>query len=78
MNGTIIRTILTMQSMSKNARLAVHNGVLEPTLMYGSECWVQQKRHESRVNTVEMRSLCGVTFRWWIEERGYTRTLQKR
>ena len=25
--------------------------------MYGSECWVWQKKHESRLNAVEMRSL---------------------
>ena len=32
--------------MSEKARLAVHNGVLVPTLMYGSECWVWQTRLE--------------------------------
>ena len=44
--------------------MAVHNGVLLPTLMYGSECWVWLAKHESRINAVEMRSLrstCGVT-----------------
>jgi hypothetical protein len=27
------------------------------TLMYGSESWVWQKKHRSRVNAVEMRAL---------------------
>ena len=26
-----------------------HNGVLVPTFMYGSECWVRQAKHESRI-----------------------------
>jgi hypothetical protein len=43
--------------VSKQAQLAVHNGVLLPTLMYGSESWVWQKKHTSRVNAVEMRAL---------------------
>jgi hypothetical protein len=33
------------------------NGVLLPTLMYGSEGWVWQKKHTSRVNAVEMQAL---------------------
>ena len=55
---------MTNKTMSKNARIALHNGVLLPTLMYGSECWVWQAKHESRINAVEIRSLqniCGIT-----------------
>jgi hypothetical protein len=51
------------QKISQKARVAVHRGVLVPTLMYVSESWVCQKRHQSRVNAVEMRalrSMCGV------------------
>jgi hypothetical protein len=43
--------------VSKKAQLAVHNGVLLPTLMYGSENWVWQKKHTSRINAVEIRAL---------------------
>jgi hypothetical protein len=43
--------------VSKRAQTAVHNGVLLPTLMYGSESWVWQKKHTSSVNAVEMRAL---------------------
>ena len=56
--------LLESQSITRKARLAVHNAVLVPTLLYGSEAWVCQKKHESKVNAVEMRSLrklCGVT-----------------
>ena len=62
-NGTLI-SFVASQNVSQKARLAVHNGVLVPTLMYGSESWVWQKKHESKINAVEMRSLrsmCGVT-----------------
>jgi hypothetical protein len=49
---------MSSRVVSKKAQLAVHNGVLLPTLMYGSESWVWQKKHISRVNAVrEMRSL---------------------
>lgn len=62
-NGAM-HTFMKSHNVSKKARLAVHDGVLAPTLMYGSECWVWQKRNESRINAVEMRSLrsmCGLT-----------------
>lgn len=34
--------------------MAVHNAILGSTLSYGRECWVRQKKHENRVNAVEM------------------------
>ncbi|KAG7312683.1 hypothetical protein JYU34_001045 [Plutella xylostella] len=61
-NGAL-HSFMGSQSVSQKARLAVHGGVLVPTLMYGSESWVWQKKNESRVNAVEMRSLrsmCGL------------------
>jgi hypothetical protein len=42
--------------VSKKAQLAVHNGVLLQTLTYGTESWVWQKKHTSKVNAVEMRA----------------------
>ncbi|XP_063537021.1 uncharacterized protein LOC134746536 [Cydia strobilella] len=61
-NGAL-NAFMSSQKVSQKARLAVHRGVLVPTLMYGSESWVWQKRHQSQVNAVEMRALksvCGV------------------
>ncbi|KAM3959351.1 LOW QUALITY PROTEIN: uncharacterized protein ACR2FA_006652 [Aphomia sociella] len=55
-NGAV-HYFLCSQNVFKKARLAVHNSVLIPTLMYGSESWVWQKRHESRINAVEIHSL---------------------
>ncbi|GBP33077.1 Zinc finger and BTB domain-containing protein 47 [Eumeta japonica] len=51
-----------------------HNGVLIPTLMYGSESWVWQKERENRFNAVEMRSLhsmCGVSGKGRCRERSF-------
>ena len=55
---------LGSKCLSQKAQLPIHNAVLISTLMYGSESWVWQREHESRINAVEMRSLrkiCGVT-----------------
>jgi hypothetical protein len=64
-NGAL-HAFMGSQKVSQRARLAVQRGVLVPTLMYGSESWVWQKRHQSQVNAVEMRalrSMCGVRLR---------------
>ena len=55
-NGAL-RAFMSSEKVSKKARLAVHRGVLVPTLMYGSESWVWQAKHKSRINAVEMRAL---------------------
>ena len=52
--------------LSKKAKLAIRRAVLLPTLLYGSETWVCQAKHVSRVNAVDMsllRGVCGKT-RW--------------
>ena len=61
-NGALY-AFMNSQKVSQKARLAVHRGVLVPTLMYGSESWVWQKKHKSKINAVEMRalrSMCGL------------------
>ena len=52
-----LHSFMSSRKVSQRARLAVHRGVLVSTLMYGSESWVWQKKHESRINAVEMRAL---------------------
>ena len=47
-------------NLSVATKLAVFKGVLVPTLMYGSECWIWMKKHKSRLTAVEMRFLRGV------------------
>jgi hypothetical protein len=61
MNGALKRVVKNRR-ISKRARVAIHEGVLIPTIMYGSESWVLQKKDTSKLNAVEMRSLrniCG-------------------
>ncbi|GBP12987.1 hypothetical protein EVAR_79323_1 [Eumeta japonica] len=48
---------MNSKSVSRQERLATHNGVLNPTLMCGSESWVWQKKNERSIEVVEMRSL---------------------
>ncbi|GBP84313.1 hypothetical protein EVAR_66301_1 [Eumeta japonica] len=38
-NGTLL-AIMNSKGVSRQARLPLHNGILIPTLMYGSENWV--------------------------------------
>ena len=55
-NGALA-ALMRRRNVSTAARLAVHNAVLVPTLLYGSETWVLQKNNERKRNAVEMRSL---------------------
>ncbi|GBP72753.1 hypothetical protein EVAR_75372_1 [Eumeta japonica] len=62
-NGALL-AIMKSESVSGQARLTIHNRILIPMLMYGSESCVRQKKNESRINAVEMRSvrsMCGVS-----------------
>ncbi|GBP33317.1 hypothetical protein EVAR_30905_1 [Eumeta japonica] len=58
-NGALL-AIMNSKSDSREARLAVHNGVLNPIYMYGSESWMWQKKHESGINAVAMPPLRSV------------------
>ncbi|GBP52846.1 Acetylcholine receptor subunit alpha-like [Eumeta japonica] len=40
-NGALL-AIMNSKSVSRPARLAIHNGVLIPMLIYGSENWVKE------------------------------------
>ncbi|GBP45683.1 hypothetical protein EVAR_35951_1 [Eumeta japonica] len=60
LNGALI-AFMNSKSVSKRARLAVHNRVIIPSL---SESRVWQKKNESGINAVEirwLRSMCGNT-----------------
>ena len=60
-NGALA-ALIRRRYVSTAARLAVHNTVLVPTLVYGSETWVLQKKNEKKMNAVEMLALhkiCG-------------------
>ncbi|GBP52397.1 hypothetical protein EVAR_4680_1 [Eumeta japonica] len=62
-NGALF-AILNSKIVSRQARLTIYSGVLIPTLMYGGESWVWQKKNASRINAMEIRSLrsiCGAS-----------------
>ena len=44
-NGALA-ALMRRRNVITAARLAVHNAVLVPTLLYGSETWVLQKKNE--------------------------------
>ena len=50
---------MSRRNVSTAARLAVHNAVLVPTLLYGSKTWVLQK-NARKMNPMEMGSLCRI------------------
>ena len=59
-----LAALMRRRNVSTAARLAVHNAVLVPTLLYDSETWVLQKKNKRKMNAVEMRSIrriCGVS-----------------
>ena len=61
-----LRPIMKSRSVSIPAKKLMHQAILLPTLMYGSESWTWLKKDECGINAVEMRSLrrmCGRTLR---------------
>ena len=51
-----LAALMRRRNVSSAARFAVYNTVLVPTLLYGSETWVLQKKNDRKMNA-EMRSL---------------------
>ncbi|MFA0954709.1 RNA-directed DNA polymerase, partial [Klebsiella pneumoniae] len=73
--------------LSTQAKLAVYNSVLVPTVLYGSESWVCLAEHTSKVNAVGMsflRYVCGKTRmdkvrnEWVMSQCGVKETLCER
>ena len=52
-NGALA-ALMKRRNVTTAARLAVHNAVLVPTLLYSSESWVLQKKNERKMNAVEI------------------------
>ena len=45
------------ESEQEDKAKSIHNAMVIPTLMYGSELWVLNKRQESAIQTTEKRVL---------------------
>ena len=48
-NGALA-VLMRRRNVSTTVRLAVHNAVLVPTLLYSSEMWVLHKKNERKMN----------------------------
>ena len=51
------------RNISREAKVGMFEGIVEPSLMYGSEVWVLNKSERKKIEAVEMnclRSICGV------------------
>ena len=55
-NGALA-ALMRRRNVSTAARLAVHNTLLVPTLLYGSETWKLQKKNKIKINGTETLSL---------------------
>ena len=56
----VMNGIARNKGLSRKACLAIYHGILVPTFMYGSETWIQQRKHKSRITAVEMQYLRAV------------------
>ena len=48
-----LAALMRRRNVSTAVRLAVHNAVLVPTLLYASETWILQKKNERKMNAVD-------------------------
>ena len=50
------------RNMSREAKMGMYEGIIQPSLLYGSEVWVLNKRERKKMQAVEMsclRNICG-------------------
>lgn len=50
-------TIFSKGEIEQKTKLQVYNSISIPTILYGSETWVTNKKHESTINAAEMKQL---------------------
>ncbi|WP_289490223.1 hypothetical protein, partial [Klebsiella pneumoniae] len=62
-NAGALKSLWRRWNASREAKVGMFEGIVEPSLMYGSEVWVLNKNERKKVEAVEMdclRSICGV------------------
>ncbi|GBP09789.1 hypothetical protein EVAR_81067_1 [Eumeta japonica] len=57
MNGALL-AVMNNKSVSRHARLAIHSGILIPTLVYGNETWAGTSRPPAATDR-EIAALAG-------------------
>ena len=58
-----MKDVWKKRHISREAKVGMYEGIIEPTLLYGCEAWVMKARDRKRVEAVEMnclRNICGV------------------
>ena len=58
-----LKDIWKKRHISREAKVGMFEGIIEPSLLYGSEVWVMKTRDRKRIEAVEMnclRNICGL------------------
>ena len=62
-NAGMLKSLWNRRNVSREAKVGMFEGIVEPSLLYGSETWVTNKSERKKMEAVEMdclRSICGV------------------
>ena len=76
--GAMRKEVLERRELMKKIKLRVFNVMVMPTLIYGCETWIMQRRHESKLQASEMmflRSVEGVSRLERVRNEDVRRTL---
>ena len=76
--GAMRKEVLERRELMKKTKLRVFNVMVMPTLIYGCETWIMQRRHESKLQASEMmflRSVEGVSRLERVRNEDVRRTL---
>ena len=60
-NAGMLNMLWRRRNLSKEAKVGMFEGIVEPSLLYGSETWVMNKSERKKIEAVEMdclRSIC--------------------
>ena len=55
--------------MSTEVKLGMYEGIMVPTVMYGSECWTLNARERKQVDVIEMKCLRAIKGVRWFDRR---------
>ena len=58
-----MKDVWKKQHISREAKVGMYEGIIEPSLLYGCEVWVMKARDRKRMEAVEMnclRNICGL------------------
>merc|ERR1712002_507535 len=59
----VLKDVWKMRHISREAKVGMYDGIIEPSLLYGCETWVLKVQDRRRMKAVEMnclRNICGL------------------